>query len=82
MPNDTKLGLLMGVAGVIAAAVLFFQDRPQSATAQPNAPVAAKPSQIFGKKPDAGLPVSAEPAAMASRSKPEPDAQPVSRTTK
>ena len=78
MPNDSKLGLLVGVAGVIVAAVLFYQDRPATATAQPTAPVAAKPSHIFGKKPDAPQPGN-ESAVAPSRGKPETEAQPVSR---
>ena len=78
MPNDSKLGLLVGVAGVIVAAVLFYQDRPAAATAQPNAPVAAKPSHIFGKKPDSPQ-TGNEPATLPSRGKPETEGQPVSR---
>ena len=54
MPNDAKLGLLVGVAGVFAAAVLFFQDRPPApvpaATVAPEPP-AAKGPHLFGKKP-------------------------------
>ena len=67
MPNDAKLGLLVGVAGVFAA-VLFFQDRPPApvpaAAAAPDAP-APKGPHIFGKKPapkDAPKPAS-RPAA-------------------
>jgi hypothetical protein len=81
MPNDAKLGLLVGVAGVFAAAVLFFQDRPaptapvSAVVAAPEAPATPKPPAIFGKKP------SPKDAANPDRrrEKPEPEAQPVSR---
>jgi hypothetical protein len=78
MPNDTKLGLLMGVAGVVVAAVLFFQDKPPAVTAQPSAATVAKPSQIFGKKPDA----PSDPATLPAQSRSETDGQPVARTGK
>jgi hypothetical protein len=76
MPNDAKLGLLVGMAGVLAAAVLFFQNGPAIPTppaAQSAPPPAPKPSQIFGKKSE-----PANPAA--EKASKEPEARPVSRT--
>ncbi|MBX9584831.1 MAG: hypothetical protein K2X87_31390, partial [Gemmataceae bacterium] len=46
MPNDAKLGLLAGVAGVVLAAVLYFQNPapgpavPPAAATLPATPVA------------------------------------------
>ncbi len=79
MPNDSKLGLIAGLAGVIAAAVLFFQDQPTQTDPQAAAPAAARPSQIFGSKPASALPSVRQPATLPVRGKPEAEAQAVSR---
>ena len=71
MPNDAKLGLLAGVAGVVAAAVLSFQNP------QPAPPDAPQPQVARTVAPGA-VPtptVAAQPAV-----KPEVEARPVSRT--
>ena len=61
MPNDAKLGLLVGLAGVLAAAVLFFQNGPAAPpppAAQAAPPPAPKPSQIFNRKADPAKPAA------------------------
>ncbi|HJZ54118.1 MAG TPA: hypothetical protein VKE74_04140 [Gemmataceae bacterium] len=89
MPNDAKLGLLAGVAGVVTAAVLFFQNHPVAPTPNPAAPAVppattsasapapapAKPPPIFGKKPDRAKP----PADRTDEPRLETEARPVSR---
>lgn len=76
MPNDAKLGLLAGVAGVIAAAVLFAQQ-PTAPPAGPAAPVAVAPPAT------AALPVAVRPdpppAAVVTGSRKEVVARPTSR---
>jgi zona occludens toxin (predicted ATPase) len=41
MPNDAKLGFLVGVAGVVVAAVLFYQNPPAGAPTKPAGPATA-----------------------------------------
>lgn len=42
MPNDAKLGLILGIGVVIAVAVLFFRQDPPKPTATPGSAGAAK----------------------------------------
>lgn len=51
MPNDAKLGLVVGVGLVIAVAVVFFRKE------------AANPDSAAGKPPPAVTPSPADPAA-------------------
>jgi hypothetical protein len=89
MTNDAKLGLVAGVAGVVVAAVLSYQNQPSpqaappaptaAATAEATAGVSAEAgtnsSPVVGQrgKPAAGTPVS-------SRVRKEPQGTAVSRT--
>jgi hypothetical protein len=64
VPNDAKLGFLVGVAGVIVAGVVFFQGSPRSsppaaaetsAAASPPAPAATPmPKGKAGSPPAIG----------------------------
>jgi len=75
MHNDAKLGLLAGVTGVVAAAVLSVQA-PQPAPPPASAPTAR--ADAPGVVPQAVAARTAEPAPAAG--KPEVEARPVSRT--
>jgi hypothetical protein len=73
MQNDSKLGLLAGVAGVVVAAVLLMQQ-----------PSATPPPENAKHTPlPAATPVKVPPAApstpVASRSRPEIEAKTASR---
>jgi hypothetical protein len=81
MPNDAKLGLLAGVAGVVAAAVLSLQNPPGSAD-PPDAQAAPATVQ---NSPPARTPVAPprapEPGEGPSSSgRPDAPAVPASRT--
>ena len=45
MTNDAKLGMLVGVLGVVVAAVLFANPSPQTAEPAPQ-PAASKPAAV------------------------------------
>jgi hypothetical protein len=72
MPNDAKLGLLAGVAGVVAAAVLSFQNPPPAPPAEP-------PPQVVRAEAPGAVPAPAA-AQTVPAGKPEVEARPVSRT--
>ena len=74
MHNDAKLGLLAGVTGVVAAAVLSVQA-PQPA---PPASAPTARADAPGVVPQAVAARTAEPVPGAG--KPEVEARPVSRT--
>jgi hypothetical protein len=82
MPNDAKLGLLIGVIGVIVAAALPL-SRPPSGVPSPQAAALAEQPHAVGSLP--AVPSSptaqlAEPAASpVVRTKVETDARPTSR---
>lgn len=80
MPNDAKLGFLVGVAGVIVAAVMFSQQ-PQ-ASPPPAVETAAVPSHSVAPPPaPAATPVEkprAHPAALP-RTREELQGRPASR---
>jgi hypothetical protein len=83
MTNDAKLGMLVGVLGVIVAAVLFTNSQPpQAPQAQPNAPEPTAPTvATAAPAPE----VRKESAPLAStpvvRTRKDIDAQPASRPT-
>ena len=71
MQNDSKLGLLAGVAGVVVAAVMVVQQPP-----------APKPVENAKQSPPtAASPPAAKPAStpVATRSRPEIEAKTASR---
>ena len=78
MPHDTRLGIIVGMVLVIAAAVLFFQregeaQMPPSATVQAVASPAPVPVSLPTAHETAILPpVPEEPARPASRPRPAP----------
>ena len=75
MHNDSKLGLLAGVAGVVVAAVLLAQ--------QPNA--APPPASVQSAPQPAATPVKPPPPATASvvaRGRPEIEAKTTSRSAR
>jgi hypothetical protein len=86
--NDAKLGMLAGVLGVIAAAVLFTSTPPSSAPARPDP--TGEPSAGPGAPPvAAATSAPATPAARATaldstpvaRTRKETDARPTARGT-
>jgi hypothetical protein len=81
MPNDAKLGLLAGVAGVVVAAVLFHQAPPAGPAASSGTSQVAATSGGAGPRtaPSASHTASAREMS-PSRTRPELAAQPVSRT--
>lgn len=82
MPNDAKLGLLVGVAGVVAAAVLFSQN-PQPVTTPPqtaNAATAAPPAAATPANPRPAV-RTPTPTAQVSGGRKEVVGQPTSRST-
>ena len=85
MPNDAKLGLLVGVIGVIAVAVLS-SNRP--APAIPNeatVPVASAPATNSPRDQPAAAVASTpaeKPAAPVVRTRNEPDGTPAGRAAK
>jgi hypothetical protein len=72
MQNDSKLGLLAGVAGVVVAAVLLTQQ--PSAPPPENAKHTPQPAATPVKPPSAAL-----STPVASRSRPEIEAKTTSR---
>ena len=86
MPNDAKLGLLAGVAGVVAAAVLFYQNQPAAGPAAPAATAVStlKPSDIFGKprppRVDTDSPGTPASTPVSLKTRKEPEGRAVSRT--
>lgn len=64
MHNDSKLGLLAGVGGVVVAAILF--SRQQSGTPAPNAPITAAATPAVAA-PLAQAPVASTPVADRGR---------------
>jgi hypothetical protein len=91
MPNDAKLGLLVGVLGVIMAAVLSVKSPVAQGTpsAQVAPAAAAAPKEVQavkkGTTPETGTP-AALPAELAStpvtRSKKEIEGTPTSRASR
>ena len=75
MPNESKLGLLAGVAGVVMAAVLFYQSQPTPPQA---VGTPAKPSAVSGKPVKSGSEVTASP--VVSQGRKEPAGRTVSRS--
>ena len=83
MPNDAKLGLLAGVAGVVLAAALYFPGSPAgppppgppAAAALPAVPV---PSPVARATPQTP---TAPPVAVVAGTRGELEARPTSRTT-
>ncbi len=77
MTNDSKLGMLAGVVGVIVAAVLFTKQPAQPTGAEPLA-IQAVPTAIAPSGPP-----EAGPVAMSStpvvRTRKDVDAKPTSR---
>jgi hypothetical protein len=67
MPNDAKLGFVLGVALVIAVAVLFFR-RDVPVSAQPRA-VSVAPAEL-GRPPHRGRPLPVTPATLAPSEEP------------
>jgi hypothetical protein len=93
MPNDAKLGLLVGVVGVLAAAVLFSSDRPSGAAAAAPAsntvavrsavsPASTLPSTQVAIAADRGQTPSMPTAFAGARTKPEIEATPTARKNK
>lgn len=77
MANDAKLGLLAGVIGVIAVAVLSM-NRP---TPVAHAPTAPTPIAHAPGSPDHEVAGRAEPASTPiPRTRKEPDGTPAGRT--
>ena len=66
MHNDSKLGLLAGVGGVVVAAILF--SRQQSGTPVPVAPITAAATPVAAA-PVVQAPVASTP--VAARGRPE-----------
>ena len=56
MPNDAKLGLIVGVVLVIAVAVLFFQAQPEPAQPAPAEVQTATPPSAAALLPPANPP--------------------------
>ena len=90
MTNDAKLGMLVGVLGVIVAAVLFTNAPPpaqsqpsaaeapaQKASAPTVAPVA--PTAVTVAPPQVKSDGDALPSTPVARTRKETDAQPTSR---
>jgi hypothetical protein len=93
MPNDAKLGLVLGVGLVITLAVLYFRkdstasDTPEAATvnaagaASAKPKPAAKPPANGGKQPVKGKPTSHNSTEETTTPEAEPDSQESSATT-
>jgi nucleoid-associated protein YgaU len=64
MPNDAKLGLVVGVGLVIAVAIVFF--RKDAPAADPAANVKQQPAAAQPLPPARTRPVSAQPGIRAS----------------
>lgn len=76
MHNDSKLGLLAGVGGVVVAAILFSQQ--QTGTPVPVAPPITAASTTAVAAPLAQAPVASTP--VAARGRPEVAGTPTSRS--
>jgi hypothetical protein len=50
MPNDAKLGLVLGIALVIASGVIFFRKEPSPEAAATGAPAAVTPVRAPGQR--------------------------------
>ena len=87
MTNDAKLGMLVGVLGVIVAAVLFTNATPPaqsqpSAAEAPAQPKAAAPTVTTAATvapPQVKSDGDALPSTPVARTRKESDAQPTSR---
>lgn len=89
MQNDAKLGFLAGVAGVVTAAVLFYQTPPPTTSQATPTPAAVAAPHAAGVVVPAGS--AAPPSAVArvevpagrgaSGGRKELDVRTVSRTT-
>ncbi len=84
MPNDAKLGFLVGVAGVLVAAVMYAPKVPAGG------PTAFVPTEASAKgtpttppaRPLAAVPApppAARPAYAAAKTRPEVEATPTAR---
>lgn len=91
MPNDAKLGLLAGVIGVIAVAVVSANRPAPAKPASAPAPVVLAPSTPSSVAPtdQPTVAVGSKPAvpdentaAPIARTKNEPDGTPAGRTAK
>lgn len=84
MPNDAKLGLLAGVAGVVLAATLYYPaSAPGPAPTGPPAAAAlpAVPAPVARATPPPAAPATEPPpAAVVSGTRAELEARPTSRT--
>lgn len=78
MTNDAKLGMLVGVLGVVVAAVLFGNPAPQPTASEPPAP--AKPAALSASAPVAAAVAIAPPES--PRDRPPLPTTPVVRTRK
>jgi nucleoid-associated protein YgaU len=65
MPNDAKLGLVVGVGLVVAFAVMFFHKEPEAAGSRPDGAAAAVPAPAASPAPGPGQP-SQPPTAIRS----------------
>jgi hypothetical protein len=63
MPNDAKLGLLLGLAVVTAVSAVFYRGAGQPAISLPEEVKAAAVPSRKPASPDAGQVVKARPAA-------------------
>jgi hypothetical protein len=80
MPNDTKLGLLTGVAGVVAAAVLYSQTPQPSPPAPPAAAANPAPATTLARSGQPAPATTAVPDdAVAATGRPEVEGRAVSR---
>lgn len=71
MPNDAKLGLVVGVGLVIAVAVIFFRKEPGVAASLPPAVTATRSAVPIAGAPHAlQRPTRAKPTAYAEESAP------------
>jgi hypothetical protein len=83
MPNDAKLGLLAGVAGVVLAAVLYFPNPAPGPSPSPAGPPAAAalptaPAAVARAAPPV-TPAEKPPAAAVAGTRAEVEAVPTSR---
>ncbi len=84
MKNDAKLGMLVGVLGVIVAAVLFANTPQPSAQSRPGTDAKTKdattPTATAVPPPLPEANTAALPSTPVVRTRKEPDAQPASRS--
>lgn len=73
MPNDAKYGVALGLALVIAVAVIFFRKEDGSAQVAASQPA---PQAVASPKPERSRPlrppVSAQPAILSREVDPQP----------